>query len=457
MEPSTPPDQAQAAKKRRKNPFAVVVRSLWGAASRLIGAVTSAYKRAKGRGRGYWRKQLVHWGGVAILIAAGIWVGRLMEHHHIWLRERYSVTQGLHDFARWISGKEARDKHSTVVLIGDEEFWGPELAGRNPVSREYLSRLVQSLGRFEPRVIALDFYLSSPRPDGSVVIFPNYETETRKLFEAVGEVGSHRPVILLRSVGFRDGYYVYESDTYNENTFAGKKVSSGHVYFENDYRLIPMSLVLRDGTQVNSFSEAIVGAYDMSGMALDFDEGDDESLTYGEYLRPDKINKYSATQVMHAEPSSKEFTEIADKVGGKVVIVGGSWHQRAFGRGPMVDQHSTPVGEIPGVYMHANYVEALLDTRYYRPLPEKVLIALEVLLGLATAIIIAREFWWVWRVAVVVALIVLVMLSAVVSLQILGSFFDFFIPVITVIGHALYEQVKEWRSAAIKSARKHPA
>lgn len=457
METPTPPDAATAAKKQGRRPFTAAGRALRDAASRLGEAAANAYGRAKDKGRTYWRKQLVHWGGVTILIAAGIWVGHLLEQHHVWLRERYRVTQGLQDFARWISGKEARDKHTTVVLIGDEEFWGPELAGRNPVNREYLARLVQSLNRFEPRVIALDFYLSSPQPDGALVMFPNYEQETRQLLEAVAAVGSHRPVVLLRSVGFKEGYYVHESDAYDEKTFAGKKVSGGHVFFENDYRLIPLSLVLRDGTQVYSFSEAIVGAYEMSGTTLNFDEGEDESLTYGEYLRPDKINKYSATQVMSAEPGSKEFAEIADKVGGKVVIVGGSWHQRAFGRGPAVDRHSTPVGDIPGVYMHANYVEALLDTRYYRPLPEKVLIALEVLLGLATAVIIAREFWWVWRVAIVVALIVLVIFAAVVSLQILGSFFDFFIPVVTVIGHALYEQVKEWRSAAIECGRKHPA
>jgi CHASE2 domain-containing sensor protein len=398
---------------------------------------------------------MFHWGGVAFLIALGIHLGGVLEHHRVWLRERYRVTQGMHDLARWISGKKAYDKHTTVVLIGDEEFWGPELARRSPLNRGYLARLIRSLNGFSPRVIALDVYLLSPRPDGSVVDYPAYAVETLKLFEAVREVGSQRSVILLRSIGFRDGYYVYESDVYNEETFSGTKVSVGHYYFEQDYRMIPLSVVLRDGTQVYSFSGAIVRAYDMSGTALDFDKGDDESLTYGEYLAPDQINKYSATQVLSARPGSKEFKEIADKLAGKIVIIGGSWHQRAFGRGPRIDQRSTPVGDIPGVFMHANYVEALLDTRYHQPLSKKLLVVLEVILGLVTAVVVAKEFWWVWKILLVAGLILVLMLFAIVSLQILGSFFDFFIPVVMVIGHAVYEQVKDWRKAALNCARNH--
>lgn len=455
MDPLTPPDTHQPTKKPRKNPFKAAGQALRAAGSSVRGAVAAAYGRMKSKGRDYWRKQLLHWGGVTALIVLGIYLGGRLEHHQVWLRERYCVTQGMHDLARWLSGKKAYDKHTTVVLIEDEEFWGPELARRNPLNREYLARLLRSLNGFGPRVIALDVYLSSPRPDGSIIDYTVYADETRKLFEAVKEVGSQRSIILLRSIGFRDGYYVYESDVYNETTFSGTKVGVGHVYFEHDYRLIPLSVVLRDGTQIDSFSEAIARAYDMSGTALDFDEGDDESLTYGEYLGPDKINKYSATQVLSAQPGSREFTEIADKVAGKIIIIGGSWHQRARGRGIKVDQHSTPVGDIPGVFMHANYVEALLDTRYYHPVPKKLLLVLEVLLGLATAVLIAKEFWWVWKILLVAGLILVLMLLAIVSLQILGSFFDFFIPVVMVIGHAVYEQVKDWRKAALRCARNH--
>lgn len=455
MEPPNPPEPSQTVKKRRRNPFKAANQTLRAVARAARTKVVASFSRAKNKGRDYWRKQLFHWGGLTLLIVLGIYLGGLLERHQIWLRERYRVTQGMHDLARRISGKTAYDKQTTVVLIGDHEFWGPELAHRSPLDRSYLARLLKSLDRFAPRVIALDVYLSSPKPDGTVVMFPNYEAETCELFGAIWEVGSQRSVILLRSIGFRDGYYVYESDVYDEQTFAGTKVKVGHVYFEPDYRLIPLSVVLKDGTQIDSFSEAIARAHDMSGTLLDFDEGNDESLTYGEYLAPDKINKYSATQVLNAQPGSKEFTEIAGKVSGKIVIIGGSWHQRSFGRGSRIDEHSTPVGDIPGVFVHANYVEALLDSRYYQPVRKKLLIALEVLLGLITAVFIEKKFWWVWTILGVAGLILILMILAIISLQVLGAFFDFFIPMIMVIGHAVYEKVNDWRKTAANCDRHH--
>ena len=48
---------------------------------------------------------------------------------------------------------------------------------------------------------------------------------------------------------------------------------------------------------------------------------------------------------------------------GRIVIIGGNWHSD-LGHGERVDTYETPVGPMAGMYLHANYIEALLDDRY---------------------------------------------------------------------------------------------
>ena len=62
----------------------------------------------------------------------------------------------MQEAAQGVSGKYPYDKNTVVVLIGDKEFWGTELARRSPLNREYLARLVVALDKLDPKVIALD-------------------------------------------------------------------------------------------------------------------------------------------------------------------------------------------------------------------------------------------------------------------------------------------------------------
>ena len=59
---------------------------------------------------------------------------------------------------------------STLVLIGDDEFWLGELSGRRPVKRSYLAIIVRALDSesVNASVIALDFDLRLPKPNATV-------------------------------------------------------------------------------------------------------------------------------------------------------------------------------------------------------------------------------------------------------------------------------------------------
>jgi len=67
---------------------------------------------------------------------------------------------------------------------------------------------------------------------------------------------------------------------------------------------------------------------------------------------------------------------LKDKLAHKIVIVGGAWSQIVFGNRSKVDEWLTPVGLLPGVYIHANHVQAILCDRVYPRFPS-VLVALE--------------------------------------------------------------------------------
>jgi len=69
---------------------------------------------------------------------------------------------------------------------------------------------------------------------------------------------------------------------------------------------------------------------------------------------------------------------LISKLGFKVVIIGGGWHQYGVDSGPQNDAHESPVGLVYGAFVHANYVEALLDSRAYSPMKEGWAITLEV-------------------------------------------------------------------------------
>jgi len=47
-------------------------------------------------------------------------------------------------------------RHATVILIGDKEYWGPVLAGRSPLRRDYLAQLIDRLDQADASLIALD-------------------------------------------------------------------------------------------------------------------------------------------------------------------------------------------------------------------------------------------------------------------------------------------------------------
>ncbi len=415
--------------------------------SSVLNKVRRAHLTVKGAfARSFkWLRQNPRWLYAALLIAAGIWVGDLLEEKQAFLDLRYRAYQITQDAAGSLKG-ELYDHNTILVLIGDDEYWKGPYEGRRPINRESLGQLVAALDKYDPKVIALDFDFSSPAPDGSIVEFPKYVEETKKLADTIKDVSSRRSVVLPRTLGF-DGLWIEESDVYDKYDLGQARF--GYIALYNDYRLVPKSVPLKSGDRLDSFAEAIVRCFDLTGNGVKCDRHD-ETLTYaGAYLYEEQFTKYFANQIM--SPDSATQRDLVEKLPGKIVIIGGAWSRYAFNRGSRIDERYTPVGFMPAVYLHANWVESMLESRTARPLWYLPRWTLEFLLGFVAYYLFTSKLWWVWKLLYVPLLALSWLGVAYISAQNFGVFFDPFIVTLVSFAKAAYEQISEW----YKDARRY--
>lgn len=399
-------------------------------------------------------KGLTYWLVVCLLVLIGMLMGDLISERKVFVGSRYWLYNQLQ---RTDLRSSAKSNHVRTVIIGDEEFWKGELVRRTPLKRKYLASLIERLDAVHPKAIALDVDLDSQNFDNGVV--DDYREENDVLRKAISNSEAH--IVLPRSLIFEGAsgdepvllpskprQYVLQPSIFNLAEFAQGHVSEGYISLPYDIRQVPLVLRLKDGLEIDSFAAAIARVVD-DECVENARRGEKDSLPYGTFLSSRGFTPLSANAVFKMANGDLE-----KQIGGKVVLIGGTWHQMAYGQGRQVDLHETPVGTIGGVVVHANYVEALLTTHgITKPLGEAWGLTLEVVLSLLIAVIFAWEMTplmkLLWAGLVSVALIVV----SYVAWQNLGLFFDFSIPLILLGGHTAFEKVREWRREARRYAK----
>lgn len=332
-----------------------------------------------------------------------------------------------------------------MVLISDEEFWRGELANRLPLDRDYLAKLLDKLKDADPAVIAFDLNFQSPMPDGTLNVNPKYARETQNFLNKVKEVSQGQkgiPIVLPKTVRFRDGYYFTESDVFDGFDFGDSKVYFGHILLPFDYRKVPLALTMKNGDSVDSFAEAIVRIDNNEALKPISAEG---KLPFGYYLSELQFPRVFARQVIGSDNT------VFATLNKKIVIVGGVWRPNSYGRGEQVDTHFTPAGPLPGALMHANFVESLLHRRTSEPWHNRAVIVLDIILALTVAIVFAfipgkPRRWLILKTLLVVFIAVVLFGVSYLLWRNLGLFYDSFIPGMLVLGHGAYEQIREWSS-----------
>lgn len=361
-------------------------------------------------------KGALYWTIVVLTILLGAGIGYYAETHDRLLAPRYWIYQNLSSRLWWKQHAE----HTALVLVGDREFWG-DLAGRRPISRAYLAKLIRAIDAADPLLIAIDFDLALP---GS--------PEDGELLRAIDEISTRRPVVLPATLQEADKdlfLYALRPQIYSQHRFAGA-VRTGHIQIFEDIRSIPVGLRLADRQGQDSFAEAIVRLVDRRALA---DFTDDEEQPFAAFFPRREFVVTDASSVLagrHRGPLGK--------LRSRIVIVSGDWDERAIGRGH-VDDQPTPIGPLAGSLVQANYVEALLGGAF-RELPHPEALAIEFVLSGALAVLLAlRKGKW-WTIAWLCAAFVLV---GFLLLALLGRYYDFFFPLVLLAVHE--PAIEKWQ------------
>ena len=443
---------------------------------------------------GSWCSRRRWWIEVVAVILVGAGVSRYLEGKDFWLQARYWTYSKIEKGVPFHGGHAAPEPKTTVLLIGDDAYWDGEPAGRAPISRRYLANLVKGLTDQSShlKVIALDFDLRSEHSGPAIdrkkkaENHEHYGEETRDLVQAIRYALSHGVNVVLPKSIWRDegGAYFEERDVYEDEavTASGPACSfiqgelcaplqpdeearsvpgktSGRLYFgyialpHKTWRLpFQLNVTNRQNREylLNPFSWAV--AYAAGAQTMTWPDRD-TSAKFARYLDPAQWRRGHA--VTAAEKTDATVAAVAAK-DPQVLLIGGDWQTRAYQRGDFADRYSTPAGDIPGVFIHANYVEDfwILNTAP-SPVNERLLFVLDCIFAFALAGVLKltdrmpQESVWkrfqMTVVRIIVVAIAIFIVSAVGYFVMMKwrVFFDLTIVVIGVVAHYAWDSV-DW-------------
>jgi CHASE2 domain-containing sensor protein len=402
------------------------------------------------------RRNWTEWIVFLVLLAGSAALGNYLSSGTSWITLRGKIYQGLTAFGR--NGRTPQ--RTAVVLLDDTDYWThtatdprmPELAARAPTNRIYLARMIDTLAAAHVGLIVLDIDLRSPSSRDSEVDLPEYADEDEILFRSIRDACAKNHQVVLASELISDGDGLHLARTiYDRAGFPGSCVHPGYIELPLDIRRVPSTVTLTSGVEVDSLSLAAVKANDLNAYKV-ASATEERDFPYSEFLPLTQFKTDSADQTLFSgrEIDPKNVDELSGKLLNRIVLIGANWHTLAFDQGTFADRHPTPSGELPGVILHANYIEAALQGGIHNAFPESIGIALEVLLVLALSLLGMLELHWAWKWGAVLLSCVGVVIFCYLLLRTFGLMLDFFFPLIFLGLHSGYEHLHEWRHSAAK-------
>ena len=403
-----------------------------------------------------------YWITALVVFAVSLWAApsidaRFMTDEHNWLFQHLSKSVT----------NPSSPRNVKLVLIGDDEYWDGPLHHRSPTDQAYLAQIVRSLDMADASVIALDFDVRLPHPTEAVAlqnyaaIDAVYRGETETLIRALDDVSQRRKIVLSKTItGPSNGPFAFGADVYQPyglctkldangqwespgtpefplTNGASKNISCGYIALMPDKREVPPPVQIKgQAGLLDSFPLAIVRARN-PGAAPSFGS----RHYYASYISQDVVKNPQV--VISAHDLLRDPTAAASVLRGWPVIAGAAWNLRAKGVGGLVDLHDTPIGKVGGALVHENMAEAMLSDRVFLELNRYVRWALEIAIGIASAwLFAALPELWKKVIAVLAAMAILFVLQWLM-LQILGLFFDAFVPVLALGLHAIIDRLAE--------------
>lgn len=393
-----------------------------------------------------WKRQPHYWAEVAVLLVLGLFAGRFLDSSTFGINVRYRLYQLVQGLPR----NRPVVTQTTVVLIDDEAYWSSPLAGRAPIRRDYLARLVRALDAADAAVIALDFDLRCPSPDTSSSSYSEYRAEEEELLATIREVAARRSIILPRAI-WKDslGYYREDPSIYDALLDSRVPIHPGFVAIATDIRRLPLTIGIADRDSLDSFAVACVRAINprlLKEVLRDRKLG----FPYSCFIPPERFPTLRVGSILDSLPS------IQSMLAHRIVVVGGAWSRLARGRGSVIDEHPTPVGNVSGAFIHGSYIEALLNYRLYSPTPHWVVKVVEIGSVVALAWLLKSGLTKRRKVTWITVGLVAIVLSQLVTITYFGSYFDAAVPLVLILGHSLVHKVSDWRRRARSGPPEEP-
>lgn len=290
--------------------------------------------------------------------------------------------------------RQGQSLESTAVLISDQEF-AKNFSGRLPLKRDVMGQMVTALCAAGARVVALDVSLKSDTGTSVSSSSDPYNAETEKfrhyVSDALAAPDATHPwrnplcrIVLAVALDCDNPPCQRVTQAINAVDFQSERVTEGAANLaDSDIRKMPTHRPLADGSDELSLSLAAARAYEASvGINTSLEAGDEfpfiTFLTETNFREQKRLVFAADVLASNCDTvsgkNSLNCLNISSIVQGKIVLVGGSWHDVG---NALHDGYDTPAQSLPGVLVHLNFVAAYLDKRLTYRLPHGIGILLE--------------------------------------------------------------------------------
>ena len=269
--------------------------------------------------------------------------------------------------------------------------------------RPYIADLLKSLCKSSPKVVVLDMWFD-----------PEYcsDLDSRPLWNELDALSGQVPIVSgLGSYNYSEVQSGFPAElariwargselkdtelvlmpAVKMGQYGKGRISEGVVELDSDSRKVPLSWPAYDSFEtvggagqphrIDSLSVAAVrafnprsavlnriGALDEQGMAT----ASTELFPYTTFLQEEGLPIARAIDVIRSNPTTEKQRTVcrtfdarpldsSTLFAGRIILVGDA--------GIPLDTHRTLIGIVPGVVLHAEYIEALLEDRVYKPIP----------------------------------------------------------------------------------------
>jgi len=385
--------------------------------------VTSAVERIRRIPYAFWAQFLA-----ACLIAF------FLERASDWLveqdaHETSQVAQSVFDVSSVYRGlvtagpRSAFSHYTTIVEIDPK--YDPLAVDYTSLCRQraFLASVLDAVAKASPAVIVLDKYFDSTKCAGD----EKEKEDTNKLERALCLLAPQVPVVWGVDATPREGHSP-GTDTILAPPCAASLFHLAVVNLDLDTRRLPLhwteagkgirdrtndgwSLALRTAQQ---FDSSILNKNRRLNTLVDLAEN-----PYISFLKTDQFTSLYAGEVLCLSEGYKK-DERCDKMPPRTSRLQELSHQIVVigERTEREDNHNSAIGEVPGFYLQANYIEALLDNRLFRPVHPLINYAFGLLIFAAFEYILLTysHKWWlalIWIAALLVGTLLILYFAAV--------------------------------------------